>query len=70
MKKLISFTLLLLAFVSIESCISIKSTSKRKAEAAKAAKKPDPKPKKDAIKPYAKVITKDAQSDEGSFYSS
>ena len=67
MKKLILFTLLLLAFVSIESCISIKSTSKRKAEAAKAAKKPDPKPKKDAIKPYAKVITKDAQSDEGLF---
>ena len=67
MKKLISFTLLLFAFVSIESCISIKSTSKRKAEAAKAAKKPDPKPKKDAIKPYAKVITKDAKSDEGLF---
>ena len=67
MKKLILFTLLLLAFVSIESCISIKSTSKRKAEAAKAAKKPDPKPKKDAIKPYAKVITKDTQSDEGLF---
>jgi len=67
MKKLISFALLLLAFVSIESCISIKSTSKRKAEAAKAAKKPDPKPKKNAIKPYAKVITKDAQSDEGLF---
>ena len=67
MKKLISFALLLLAFVSIESCISIKSTSKRKAEAAKAAKKPDPKPKKDAIKPYDKVITKDAQSDEGLF---
>ena len=67
MKKLISFALLLLAFVSIESCISIKSTSKRKAEANKAAKKSDPKPKKDAIKPYAKVITKDAQSDEGLF---
>ncbi len=67
MKKLISFTLLLLAFVSIESCISIKSTSKRKVEAAKAAKKPDAKPKKGAIKPYAKVITKDAQSDEGLF---
>ena len=67
MKKLISFALLLLAFVSIESCISIKSTSKRKAEANKAAKKSDPKPKKDAIKPYDKVITKDAQSDEGLF---
>ena len=67
MKKLISFTLLLFAFVSIESCISIKSTSKRKAEAAKATKKPDPKPKKGAIKPYAEVITKDAQSDEGLF---
>jgi len=68
MKKIFSLSLLLLAFISLESCISIKSTSKKKsAAAAQAAKKPDPEPKKGAIKPYAKVITKDAQSDEGLF---
>ncbi len=68
MKKIFSLSLLLLAFISFESCISIKSTSKKKsAAAAKAAKKPDPKPKKGDIQPYADVITKEAQSDEGLF---
>ena len=53
----------------LESCISIKSTSKKevKAAAAQAAKKPDPKPKKGDIQPYADVITKEAQSDAGLF---
>ena len=68
MKKIFSLSLLLLAFISFESCISIKSTSKKKsAAAAQAAKKPDPKPKKGDIQPYADVITKEAQSDEGLF---
>lgn len=68
MKKIFSLSLLLLAFVSFESCLSIKLTSKKKtAAAAKAAKKPDPKPKKGDIQPYGKVITKDAKSDEGLF---
>ena len=68
MKKIFSLSLLLLAFISLESCISIKSTSKKKsAAAAQAAKKPDPKPKKGDIQPYADVITKEAQSDEGLF---
>ncbi|MDT0552819.1 zinc-dependent metalloprotease [Urechidicola vernalis] len=31
------------------------------------AKKPEPKPKKGAIQPYGKVITKDAKTDEGLF---
>ena len=68
MKKIFSLSLLLLAFISFESCISTKSTSKKKsAAAAQAAKKPDPKPKKGDIQPYADVITKEAQSDEGLF---
>ena len=67
MKKIFSLFLLLLALVSLESCISIKSTSKKKSEAAKTAKKPDPKPKKGDIQPYAKLITKAAKSDEGLF---
>jgi len=68
MKRLFSLSLLLVAFVSFESCISIKLTSKKKtAKAAQVAKKPDPKPKKGDIQPYEKVITEDAKSDEGLF---
>jgi len=68
MKKFFSLSLLLLAFVSFESCISIKLSSKKKtAKAAQVAKKPDPKPKKGDIQPYEKVITEDAKSDEGLF---
>jgi hypothetical protein len=68
MKKIFSLSLLLLAFMSFESCISIKLTSKKKsAAAALAAQKPDPKPKKGDIQLYADVITKDAKSDEGLF---
>ena len=68
MKRLFSLSLLLVAFVSFESCISIKLSSKKKtAKAAQVAKKPDPKPKKGDIQPYEKVITEDAKSDEGLF---
>lgn len=68
MKKMFSLSLLVLAFVSLESCLSIKFTSKKKsAKAAQTTKKPDPKPKKGDIQPYADVITKEAQSDEGLF---
>jgi hypothetical protein len=68
MKKIFSLSLLLFVFVSFESCISIKSTSKKnKAAAAQTAKKPDSKPKKGDIKPYADVITKEALSDAGLF---
>jgi len=68
MKRFFSLSLLLVAFVSFESCVSIKLTSKKKtAKAAQLAEKPDPKPKKGDIQPYEKVITKDAKSDEGLF---
>ena len=68
MKRFFSLSLLLVAFVSFESCFSIKLTSKKKtAKAAQLAEKPDPKPKKGDIQPYEKVITKDAKSDEGLF---
>ena len=68
MKRFFSLFLLLVAFVSFESCFSIKLTSKKKtAKAVQLAEKPDPKPKKGDIQPYEKVITKDAKSDEGLF---
>ena len=68
MKKFFSLSLLLFVFISFESCISIKSTSKKnKAAAALSAKKSDSKPKKGDIKPYADVITKEALSDAGLF---
>ena len=41
MKKMFSLSLLVLAFVSLESCLSIKFTSKKKsAKAAQTTKKP------------------------------
>ena len=67
MKKIISVTFLLAALISFESCLSIKVTSKKKAAASKVAEKPDPKPKNGDIKPYDKVITKEAKSDDGLF---
>ena len=67
MKKLIALTFLLTAIISFESCLSVKVTSKKKNAAAKTTEKPDPKPKKDDINPYDKVITKDAKSDDGLF---
>ena len=67
MKKLIALTFLLTAIISFESCLSVKVTSKKKNAAAKTTEKPDPKPKKGDIKPYDKVITKDAKSDNGLF---
>ncbi|MEP1487023.1 MAG: zinc-dependent metalloprotease [Algibacter sp.] len=56
----------LLAFILIvTSCKTSKKTTEAEAKKALAAKKP--KPKKGAIKPYDKVITKDAKSDKGLF---
>ena len=65
MKKILT-RLLVLAFVigfSTES--SAQFWKKKKKETPKAAAKP--KPKKDAIKPYNKVVTKDHTTDEGLF---
>ena len=66
MIKKILTRLLVLAFVigfSTES--SAQFWKKKKKETPKAAAKP--KPKKDAIKPYDKVVTKDHQTDKGLF---
>ena len=62
--------LLLALTLVLASCNNTKKAAE--AEAAKKAlatkqAKDKPKPKKDAIKPYNKVITKDAKSDEGLF---
>ncbi|NOY48551.1 MAG: zinc-dependent metalloprotease [Chlorobi bacterium] len=66
MKHSIKVLLLALTLIAT-SC----NTAKKAAEAEaikKAAAKPKPKPpKKGAIKPYAKVITKDAKTDKGLF---
>lgn len=56
-------TLLLIVGVTSQADAQRK---KKKEEAAKAAAA-TPKPKKDAILPYAKVVTKDAKTDEGLF---
>ena len=66
MIKKIVIKLLLVAFVigfSTES--SAQFWKKKKKETPKAAVKP--KPKKDAIKPYDKVVTKDHKTDDGLF---
>jgi hypothetical protein len=64
--KKILIRLLLVAFIfgfSTES--SAQFWKKKKKETPK--KVAEPKPKKDAIKPYAKVVTKDHKTDEGLF---
>ena len=66
MKKAILFTLsLFLCFTSFSS--QAQSKRKKKKEAAIEAAKPAPKKKVEKIKPYDKVITKDAITDEGLF---
>ena len=51
------------------SCSTAKKASKAKKGAPTAtAKAPSKKPKKGAIQPYSKVITKEAKTDEGLFY--
>ena len=64
-KKLpIAITIVVMALLTA-SCSSTKEASKSKAKAAATAKKPPA--KKGAIKPYNKVITKEAKTDEGLF---
>ena len=67
MKKLIAVCLLTFVVASLNSCVSIKKLFKKKTDTSKISEKPDPKPKKGDILPYAKVITKDAKSNEGLF---
>ena len=66
MKTILKTTILLAVILVLNSCaISIKvgSVKKNKDNASKNSTKP----KKDGIKPYSEVITKDAVSDEGLF---
>jgi uncharacterized protein DUF4953/uncharacterized protein DUF5117/uncharacterized protein DUF5118 len=58
--------LLLALTLIVTSCNTAKKTAEAEA-AKKDTEKPKPKPKKDAIKPYDKVITKEAKSEEGLF---
>ncbi|MFK7782174.1 DUF5117 domain-containing protein, partial [Psychroserpens sp.] len=68
MLKNLSYKLLIVvSLFFIASCSSTKEASKSKKGAATAAKKPVKKPGKNDIKPFSKVITKDAKSDEGLF---
>jgi hypothetical protein len=66
--KHISIKLLLVASAFLAfSCSTAKKASKSKKDATTMAKPPGKKPKKNDPKPYSKVITKDAKSDEGLF---
>ncbi|NRA91571.1 MAG: zinc-dependent metalloprotease, partial [Psychroserpens sp.] len=59
--------MLLASVLFVVSCSSTKEASKSKNNTAATTKKPAKKPGKNDIQPYAKVITKDAKSDEGLF---
>ena len=66
MTKKIVIKLLLVAFIfGFSTETSAQFWKKKKKETPKAAVKP--KPKKNAIKPYGKVVTKDHKTDEGLF---
>lgn len=66
MKKLYLNLLFLASLLMITSCSTAKA-SKAKTPSTEEAKAPEKKPDKDAIKPYNKVITKEAKSDKGLF---
>ena len=63
--KILTRLLLLVFIIGFSTESSAQFWKKKKKETPKAAVKP--KPKKDAIKPYEKVVTKDHQTDEGLF---
>ena len=63
--KILTRLLLLVFIIGFSTESSAQFWKKKKKETPKAAIKP--KPKKDAIKPYEKVVTKDHQTDEGLF---
>ncbi|QHI36137.1 hypothetical protein IMCC3317_14910 [Kordia antarctica] len=66
MLRKIPLFLLGILLISVTSCSTAKKASASK-KGAVASAKPKKKPKKGAIQPYSKVITKDAKSDEGLF---
>ncbi|WP_035335683.1 zinc-dependent metalloprotease [Dokdonia sp. PRO95] len=63
MNKKLSYVVATLFAITIASC----STSQSKVASKASASKSKPKDSKNAIKPYGKVITKDAKTDEGLF---
>lgn len=63
--KILTRLLLLVFIIGFSTESSAQFWKKKKKETPKVAVKP--KPKKDAIKPYEKVVTKDHQTDEGLF---
>jgi len=63
--KILTRLLLLVFIIGFSTESSAQFWKKKKKETPKAAVKP--KPKKDAIKPYEKVVTKDHHTDEGLF---
>lgn len=66
MKTLLKFILLFNSLALLHSCaISFKVSSIKKNSTSET--NPKPKPKKNGIKPYSEVITKDAISDDGLF---
>ena len=68
MKTLLKFILLFTSLALFHSCaISFKASSVKKKKNSTSETSPKPKPKKDGIKPYSEVITKDAISDDGLF---
>ena len=68
MKTLLKFILLFTSLALLHSCsISFKASSIKKKKNSTSETNPEPKPKKNGIKPYSEVITKDAISDDGLF---
>jgi len=67
MNKIFTRLLLVVFVIGFSTESSAQFWKKKKKETPKAAAKAKPKPKKDAIKPYGKVVTKDHQTDEGLF---
>ena len=68
MKKHLKTTFLLAVLILLHSCsLSIKASSVKKNKDATSKTSTKPKPKKNGIKTYSEVITKDAISDEGLF---
>ncbi len=63
MKRKLSYVMATLFAITIASC----STSQSKVASKASASKSEAKDSKNAIKPYGKVITKDAKTDEGLF---
>ena len=68
MKTLLKFILLFTSLALLHSCaISFEASSIKKKKNSTSETNPEPKPKKNGIKPYSEVITKDAISDDGLF---